>query len=88
MKYLLIPIAVCFMAALTTACKLDQTATRNPPVASFTVQNNGCTAPCNVAFTNSSDPDGGFAITGFAERSITGWNEVILIKTDANGNVN
>ena len=55
MKYLLILIATCSLAAFTTTCKLDETVTRDPPVASFTVQNNGCIAPCNVAFTNSSD---------------------------------
>ena len=46
-SYLLI--FICFIQ-----CKLDETAGRNPPEASFTVQNNGCTAPCNVAFTNAS----------------------------------
>ena len=45
---------IILLALLVSTCKLDETITRNPPQASFTVQNNGCTAPCNVAFKSTS----------------------------------
>ena len=55
MKYLL-KISLAFLfASITTNCNLPDIPDRNPPKASFSIQDNGCEAPCNVAFNNSSE---------------------------------
>ena len=54
MKIPFLYIPIILLAVLASTCKLDETAGRNPPEASFTVQNNGCVAPCNVTFINGS----------------------------------
>ena len=54
MKNLLLPPIVLLFAIGTTTCDLPRIADRNPPQASFTIQNNRCTAPCEVFFSSTS----------------------------------